>query len=70
MKIASVVKVVEMASLNNEFVTGDDGFVMYWPRGVGGLTAQDLRDLADELDNRNKAWEEDINAYFTENNNT
>jgi hypothetical protein len=53
----------------NEFVTLDDGFVYYWPSGFAGgaLSAYQLREIADELDRRNEAWQADINKYFEEN---
>jgi len=41
-----------------DFVTGDDGYVVYWPsRVVGALGPDQLRWLADELDKRNAAWD-------------
>lgn len=49
---------------NKELVTGDDGFVYYWPNKNGALSSHDLRIIADELDKRNAGWEAEINAYF------
>lgn len=48
------------------FVAGDDGFFVYWPTQAvqGAYTAHDLRIIADELDARNKDWQESINEYF------
>lgn len=46
-------------------ITGDDGFVMLWPADiVGGLDAPSLRVLADELDRRNKPWQDKIDEHF------
>lgn len=55
-----------MADKTNEFVVGDDGFVMYWPSGFagGGFSAWMLRELADEIDRRNAAWQADLDNYF------
>ena len=40
-----------------DWVTGDDGFVMFWPDGrKGAFSARHLRTIADELDRRNAAW--------------
>jgi hypothetical protein len=39
-------------------VTGDDGYVVFWPTSsVGAYTSYDLREIADELDKRNAAWD-------------
>ena len=44
-----------------DFVTGEDGFIMYCPsRNAGAHNAQVLRILADELDSRNEWWEEQV----------
>jgi hypothetical protein len=58
--------IVELAEKYAEFITGDDGFVVYWPTKEfgGSYTAHDLRSLADELDRRNAAWEAELKAYF------
>jgi hypothetical protein len=40
-----------------DWVTGDDGFVVYWPEvNRGAHSAWSLRAIADELDRRNAAW--------------
>ena len=45
-------RIVDLAQAAGEFVTGDDGFVVYWPKNQCGgcYSAHDLRALADELD--------------------
>lgn len=54
-------RILTLADLRGDFVTGDDGFVVWWPfAGYGSLTAFDLRALADELDRRNATWEAQI----------
>lgn len=59
-------RIIELAEKAGEFVTGDDGCVVYWPKNTRGgcYTANDLLDLAYELNRRNAAWEAQINAYF------
>ena len=60
--------IIEKIDAAGDFVTGDDGFVCFWPAKVlGAFTSHNLRVIADELDKRNKAWEEDIEKYFREN---
>ena len=56
--------VVDHAESRNEFVTLDDGYVYYWPTSGGAISAQQLRELATELDRRNKDWDDHINEYF------
>ena len=58
--------IIEIADERKEFVTGDDGYVMYWPNKQfgGGLSAHNLRELADELDRRNADWDKEIEDYF------
>lgn len=40
-----------------------DGFYYYFPNGTGFLTSEGLRVIADELDSRNKEW----NDYISKN---
>lgn len=57
--------IVASADSQGEFVTGDDGFVIYWPKGCyGAFAAWHLRAIADELDRRNAEWEARIREYF------
>jgi hypothetical protein len=52
-------------SVNKDFVLGEDGFQVYWPtRSTGALSPWMLRAIADYLDEVNKPWSEEINAYF------
>ena len=57
--------IVEVADKDNEFVMLEDGFYYYWPKGQGAIPAYQLRLLADELDERNKEWNDRINEYFS-----
>lgn len=56
--------IVKIADKRGEFVTENDGFTYWWPQGQGFLSAHHLRELADELDRRNAAWEAQLNEYF------
>lgn len=65
LKAGVLSRIVEVADKENEFVTLEDGFVYYWPKLLDGcLAAHELRELADELDKRNKEWNDNINEYF------
>jgi len=45
----------------------EDGFLYYFPVGhSGAMTAHDLRVIADELDRRNKPWEDQIEKDYSE----
>lgn len=56
-------RVISMAS--EDFIAFDDGFYYFWPAGSkGAFAAHELRLIADELDRRNKSWQEQINNYF------
>lgn len=44
--------------LEEDWVTAEDGYVLWFPReGKGGLTAYQLRLIANELDRRNDEWD-------------
>lgn len=45
-----------------------DGFYYYAPSGIGLRTSYNLREIADELDRRNKDWEDYINNYLEKDN--
>ena len=46
-----------------DIVIGDDGFAVFWPMSArGAFSAHTLREIADELDNRNKPWQEQLDA--------
>lgn len=52
---------------DGDLVTGDDGFVLYWPEGrKGALNAVALRALADELDRRNAPHQAQLDKFFEE----
>jgi hypothetical protein len=58
-------RIVKIAGALGNFITEVDGSVVYWPiRGTGGAyKAHHLRELADELDRRNVAWEAQHEAF-------
>jgi hypothetical protein len=70
-------RLIRMIEERGEFVTGDDGYVVYWPNtnpchhpeggttgGGGSYSAAVLRAIADELDRRNAAWDRQVQAFF------
>lgn len=59
-------RIIEIADKRGEFVYLEDGFLYYAPEGNGGcISAHELRTIADELDKRNKTWNDSINDYFS-----
>lgn len=44
----------------------DDGFQYFWIKDRGAMSATDLRIIADELDQRNKDWQEQIEREVPE----
>lgn len=58
-------RILAISQEQGDFVTGDDGFVIFWPSANrGGLTSWMLRALADEIDRRNVDAEAALAAYF------
>lgn len=56
-------RVIRMTEERGEFVTGDDGYVIFWPEGKhGGLSEVDLIILSEELHRRNEAWDAQVQA--------
>lgn len=56
---------IASADSEGELVSGDDGYVVYWPKGChGAFNAWTLRAFADELDRRNAAWDAQIQSHF------
>lgn len=51
--------VVRTSLDRGDFVCGDDGYYVYWPKGYtgGAVAAHELRTLADHLDRMNAAWD-------------
>lgn len=57
-------ELIRKAQERGDFVTGDDGFVIYWPDRTGGFSSHMLRVLADELDKRNEWLKNELEEYF------
>lgn len=58
-------RLIEKVEDAGDFITGDDGFVLFWPtESRGAFYSRHLRIIADELDRRNAAWEAKIAEYF------
>lgn len=49
--------IIEAIEKAEDFVMFEDGFIYYCPSKEGGLAAHHLREIADELDRRNAAWQ-------------
>lgn len=59
--------IADMAHDRGDFVRDVDGFWYYWPtHNTGHYSAHILREIADELDRINKPWDEEITAFFEE----
>ena len=48
----------------DEFALEVDGYWVWYPRGPGALDSWALRELADCLDQMNKAWNDQLQEYF------
>ena len=58
-------KIIRIIDERNEFVRDVDGFLYYFPTVGGGHFSSDiLRIIADELDKRNKPWQDQIEKDF------
>ena len=55
-------RLIQISDQRKEFVQDVDGFIYWWPDGSpnGHFSSHHLRWLADELDKRNKPWNEQI----------
>lgn len=40
------------------------GYYHYFPSNGGGLSANDLRIIADHLDKMNESWDNDVDEFF------
>jgi len=49
---------IERLYERNDILAGEDGFFIFWPtRNYGSFTEEDLREIADELERKNKIVE-------------
>lgn len=53
-------RLIEKLDEEEHLQPSDDGYVVYWTQQGGYLTAEHLREIADELDRRNKTWHEQV----------
>lgn len=58
-------RVIAGCDKHDEIALLDDGFQYFWVQGRGAMSAFDLRIIADELDRRNKAWQDQIEREFS-----
>jgi hypothetical protein len=56
--------IIKHAEKNGEFVMLEDGFWYYWPVDRGAISEYDLYCLYQELVKRNEKWNEEVNEYF------
>ncbi|MAT51434.1 MAG: hypothetical protein CMK32_09660 [Porticoccaceae bacterium] len=61
-------RIIEMCDKYDEIGPLDDGYQHFWIKDRGAMSAADLRVIADELDRRNKAWDDQITAFHKERN--
>jgi hypothetical protein len=58
-------RIIELADQRGEFMTDQDGYVKYWPKGhYGFLSEENLLVIAAELRKRNEWWDKQVNEYF------
>lgn len=54
-------RLIPLLDERGDLLTSDDGYVIFWPtENHGAFTASDLRLIADEIDKRNKDWDETV----------
>ena len=56
-------KFISLVNRKGDFVADVDGYVYFYSNN-GILSSHHLRWIADELDKRNKEWDNAINEYF------
>lgn len=57
--------ILKVLMTRKALVVADDGYYVYWPSidgsyGYGYQTAEELRIVADILDEKNKAWDKEV----------
>jgi len=58
-------RIIDLIEKRDEFVTDVDGFVYWWPgENRGHLAAHHLRWIAEELDERNKGIQKEVEEFF------
>ena len=60
-------ELIKKAQAAGDFIPLEDGYYTWWPRGLGGaMNAANLRELADELDRMNAAWDAEVRKDLEE----
>lgn len=58
-------RIISRIDEDKSFITGDDGYVVFWPsENRGAFQAWHLRLIADELDKRNESWDKQVQEYY------
>jgi len=58
-------RLIDIIEERQEVIVGDDGFYYYWPeQNRGFLSSDDLRIIADYIDEINEPWQKNIDEYF------
>ena len=57
-------RVIDIITSKSEVYREVDGYMVYWPKGCGFMTAPMLRVIADYLDENNKEWSDKIDNEF------
>lgn len=59
-------RVVKNSEDRGEFLMLEDGFCYYWPNpnNKGAMSSLDLRILSEELDRRNREWNDKLQKAF------
>lgn len=66
-RLVKMSKLIEKAQAAGDFILLEDGYYTWWPRSLGGaVNAANLRELADELDRINAAWDAQVRKDLEE----
>jgi len=57
-------KIIQRVDEAGDIFPLEDGFYYYGSSGGGALSSWNLRVIADELDKRNKDWDDQLNEHF------
>lgn len=61
-----IARIIESCDKLKEITPLEDGFLYFWVKDRGAMSAWDLRIIADELDKRNEPWWEEISRLASE----
>lgn len=57
-------RVIRAAESRDEFIPLEDGFYRWFPRSLGGVSSEELRILADHLDEKNAVMKAELEHFF------